>query len=307
MVLEEQKPGATVVPILPPSDKTQVTQFGSKSAYPVYLTIGNLPKNIRRKAGHQGQILLAYLPTSKLKHVTSHAARRRMILNLFHSCLGRILQPLEDIGISGIAMADGNGVLRRVHPILTIYIGDYPEQVLVTCTKSGRCPKCTTEPDELGNYPMTSSPRDLNLVRDALSKVMDDRAVYVDTCKLAGIKPVPLPFWKDLPYINIFQSITPDILHQIYQGVFRHVISWSTKAYGATEIDSRYQRLTPNHHVCVFSEGISKLSQVTGKEHDQVCRVLLGVIADMRLLNDLEPTRLICAIRRLLDFIYLSQ
>src|SRR6266478_1608095 len=127
MTLEEQKPGATVVPILLSSDRTQVTQFGSKTAYPVYLTIGNLPKHIGRKPARRGQILLAYLPTTKLKHVTSDVAHRRMLLNLFHSCLKKILQPLEDIGIEGIAMADGNGVLRRIHPILAVYIGDYPE------------------------------------------------------------------------------------------------------------------------------------------------------------------------------------
>jgi len=62
-----------VVPVLLSSDRTQVTLFGSKTAYPVYLTIGNLPKDIRRKPSHRGQILLAYLPTTKLKQVTNHA------------------------------------------------------------------------------------------------------------------------------------------------------------------------------------------------------------------------------------------
>jgi hypothetical protein len=284
-----------------------VTQFGSKTAYPVYLTIGNLPKDIRRKPSRRGQILLAYLPTTKLKHVTNTAARRRMLLNLFHTCLKKILKPLEDIGVEGIPMADGNGVLRRIHPILAIFIGDYPEQVLVTCTKSRRCPKCTVGLDELGNYPMTSLRRDLNLVRDALSKDEDDYATYADACELAGIKPVFHPFWKDLPYVNVFQSITPDILHQLHQGVFRHAVSWLTRAYGAVEIDARYERLIPNHHIRIFSDGISKLSRVTGKEHDQMSRVLLGVIADIRLPNGLDPARLIRSIRGLLDFIYLSQ
>ena len=136
MVLEEQKPGATIVPIILSSDQTQVTQFGSKTAYPVYLTIRNLPKDIRCKPSCWGQILIAYLPTTKLKHVTRHAAQCQMLLNLFHSCMKKINQPLEDIGINGITMADGNGVLCHIHPILAVCVGDYPEQVLVTCTKT---------------------------------------------------------------------------------------------------------------------------------------------------------------------------
>jgi hypothetical protein len=123
----------------------------------VYLTIGNLPKDIRCKPSRHGQILLAYLPTSKLKHIPNVTARRRMLNNLFHTCLKKILEPLEHIGVEGIAMADGHGVLRRVHPIVAVYIGDYPEQVLVTCTKSRRCPKCSVEPNDLGNYPASSS------------------------------------------------------------------------------------------------------------------------------------------------------
>jgi hypothetical protein len=304
MTLEGQKPGATVIPILLSSDRTQVTLFGSKTAYPVYITIGNIPKDIRCKPSRRGQILLAYLPTSKLKNITSHAARRRMLLNLLHSCFQKILQPLKEAGIEGIAMADGNGILRRVHPILAVFIGDYPEQVFVTCIKTGRCPKCNVAPDDLGNL-VASSRRDLLSVRAALSKA--DNEDYTEACNLVGIKPVLHPFWKDLPFVNIFQSITPDILHQLYQGVFRHSLTWIKEAFGPAELDARYQRLIPNHHIRVFREGITHLSRITGKEHDQICRALLGVIIDMRLRNDLEPSRLIRAMRGLMDFIYLSQ
>ena len=44
--LEAEKPGATIIPIILSSDKTQITTVGGKSAYPVYMTIGNLPKEI---------------------------------------------------------------------------------------------------------------------------------------------------------------------------------------------------------------------------------------------------------------------
>ena len=36
----------TIIPVIIFSDKTQLTTFHGKQAYPVYLTIGNLPKHI---------------------------------------------------------------------------------------------------------------------------------------------------------------------------------------------------------------------------------------------------------------------
>jgi len=184
------------------SDRTQVTLFGNKSAYPVYLTIGNLPKEIRRKPSRHGQILLAYLPTTKLQLVTNQASRRRMIINLFHSCLHYILKPIVKIGINGISMADGNGTVRRVHPLLAVYVGDYPEQVLVTCTKSGECPKCNISHEGLGEAE-PSEARDINGVHNALSKVSDNYKEFKTACKKTRIKPIAQPFWGQLPFLDI--------------------------------------------------------------------------------------------------------
>ncbi|KAI0070846.1 hypothetical protein K474DRAFT_1607906 [Panus rudis PR-1116 ss-1] len=136
------KPGATIVPVIISSDKTQLTLFRNKVAYPVYMTIGNLPKEIRRKPSHGGQILLGYLPTTKLEHIRNKSARRRMIANLFHYSLRKIVKPLKTAGVEGVIMESGDGVCRRKHLILASYIGDYPEQVLVTGVKSGDCAVC---------------------------------------------------------------------------------------------------------------------------------------------------------------------
>ena len=87
-----------MIPVIIASDKTQLTLIGNKTAYPVYITIGNLPKRIRSKPSRHGQILLAYLPTSKLEHITNKAARRRTLANLFHACLHRALSPLKSYG-----------------------------------------------------------------------------------------------------------------------------------------------------------------------------------------------------------------
>ncbi|PIL28221.1 hypothetical protein GSI_09633 [Ganoderma sinense ZZ0214-1] len=228
--LEKEKPGATVIPVIISSDKTQLTQFGNKSTYPVYMTIGNLPKDIRSKPSRRGQILLAYLPTTRLQHIKSKAARRRTLANLFHACMARITAPLIAAGLDGIEIASGDGVFRRGHPILAIYVGDYPEQVLVTGCKTGECPKCPIPRDELGDDADMSRPfRDLGKVLDALAAADDGPRAFTRACREAGIKPLHHPFWESLPYTNIYYAITPDILHQLYQGVVKHLVGWLQK------------------------------------------------------------------------------
>ncbi|THU79156.1 hypothetical protein K435DRAFT_698509, partial [Dendrothele bispora CBS 962.96] len=150
--LEQQKPGATVVPVILSSDKTQVTLFHNKSVYPVYLTIGNLPKEIRRKPSQQGQILLGYLPTTKLDHIKNKASRRRTMANLFHACMSHLVAPLKSAGQDGVLMESGDGVKCRCHPILAAYVADYPEQILTTCAFYGDCGSCEYPRDELGDY-----------------------------------------------------------------------------------------------------------------------------------------------------------
>lgn len=296
-----------MIPVIISSDKTQVTLFRNKSAYPVYLTIGNLPKAIRQKPGRQGQILLAYLPTSRLDHITNKAARRRVIHNMFHACMAQLLAPLRSAGLNGIVMTSGDGIARRCHPILAAYIGDYPEQCLVTCSYSGDCPICECTHDDLGIFPLSHQPRNFAKALAAV-KTLSTPDRFAEACDKANIKPVQHPFWENLPYIDIFQSITSDVLHQLYQGVFKHLVSWLKSACGAAEIDARVARLPANHGIRMFYKGITGLSRVSGTEHRQISRFLLGILVDMELPGGRESTaQLIRATRALLDFIFLAQ
>ncbi|KAF9477316.1 hypothetical protein BDN70DRAFT_838060, partial [Pholiota conissans] len=303
--LENKKEGATIIPIILSSDKTQVTLFRNKTAYPVYLTIGNLPKSIRRKPSRQGQILLAYLPTSRLLCISNKAARRRTQSNLFHACMTHILSPLEVAGINGIRMVDGVGVARRGHPIVAVYVGDYPEQILVTGGFTGDCPKCDCPHAQLGDYPSEYPCRDLDAVHDALDRL--GYPDYTTSCREANIKPIQHPFWERLPYVDIFQSITPDILHQLHQGVVKHLIAWLRSACGDSIIDERVQRLPPNHSIRSFKKGITFLSRVSGTEHRQISSLLIGLLIDVQLPDGISNQPLIAATRAILDFLYLAQ
>ena len=253
------------------------------------MTIGNIPKVLRRKPSRHAQILIAYLPTTKLKHITNQAARQRAAANLFHSCLRQILSAIETAGVEGVPMSSGDGVTRRTHPIFACFSGDYPKQVLVAGVKNGDCPKCEILRNELGapeaDYPL----RNLEVILDALALADRNPNEFVRACTEAGIKPIYHPFWQGLPYANVYLSITPDILHQGHQGGFRHLVNWLKKIFSKEEIDSGCQCLPPNHNVRLFLNGITSLSKVTGKEHDEMSCSLLGLLINLCLPNNLDP------------------
>ncbi|KAF9049009.1 hypothetical protein BJ165DRAFT_1402848 [Panaeolus papilionaceus] len=296
----------TIIPVILSSDKTQLTEFRGQQAYPVYMTIGNLPKHIRHKPTRQAQILIAYLPTTKLKHITNCASRRRCLTNLFHHCMSHITKPLGLAGRTGAIFVSGDGKARRCYPILAAYVGDYPEQLLVTCVKFLECPVCPTPRNEIGNLSKTQQPRSSSDVIKALGYANRGRLRFHKACKRQGIKPVQSVFWKSLPHVDIYRSITPDILHQLYQGVFKHLISWIREAIGDEEIDARCRRLPPNHHIRLFLKGITHLSRVTSTEHSQISRFLLALVADVRLPNQMSNSQLVRCVRALLNFMEIA-
>lgn len=205
-------------------------------AYPIYLTIGNIPKDIRRKPSRYAHILIGYIPTTKLTGIDSKIARRRGQANLFHTCMHKVLDPISHYGETGVPMMSGDGIWRRCHPIFANFIGDYPEQALVTCTYNGRCPKCQVPHDRLGEdevFPprVQATAIDSYLLADG----SDDRLFHL-ACREAGLKPVYHPFWERLPLADIFMSITPDILHQVLQGMVKHLVRWLIRIFGPGEI-----------------------------------------------------------------------
>ncbi|KZV66206.1 hypothetical protein PENSPDRAFT_689159 [Peniophora sp. CONT] len=261
-----------------------------------------------RKTSLQAQVLLGYLPVAKLEGITNDEKRRRALCNIFHTCMRDLLKPLRDVAEDGVVLASGDGVRRRCHPLLAAYVGDYPEQILVAGVKSTLCPKGKLDKKFFGTEDHCEL-RDADAIVKALKHRdthPNDLRGYIDGCQAVGVKPVNT-LWKDYPHCDIYLAITPDILHQLYQGVLKHLIVWLKHVYGPKAIDARFKCLPANHQLRQFNKGISTLSRVTGKEHQDVCRVLLGVIADMEPVREGSRGRVLVATRALLDFIYLAQ
>ena len=207
--------------------------------------------------------------------------------------MSRILSPLKPIGLKGTPMMSGDGVIRRAHPLFALEVVDYPEQVATTCVTSDDCPTCPTKRDDLDREP-TRPYRDMDAASAALAHADDlDLTLFVECCLKLGIKPVPHPFWHGLPLVHIYRSISPDVLHQLYQGVLKYLLDWIKTAYGPNELDARCRRLPPNHNIRLFANGVTSLSHVSGQEHNYICRIMLGLIVDLNLPNGQSPLRLV--------------
>jgi hypothetical protein len=295
--------GATLVPVILSSDKTQLCQFRGD---PIYLTIGNLSKSIRRKPSFRAQKLIGYLPTVSLDGTDLSADSARLArAQLFHYAMRIVTKSLHTSPPNGIELIGGDGAVRGGFPVVAAYAADYPEQALVTCTRYLQtCPKCFVSKDELGEH-LSQGPRhqkeSIRTIRHACRQ--STRARIDAILKDHGLNPISNAFWIGLPHCNIHDAITPDILHQLYQGLVKHLCGWLQTLIGDAELDARFKRMPRVHGVRLFSNGISCLTQVSGPEHREICKQLLGCIVDA----PGAPAGVIRATRGLLDFLEIAQ
>ncbi|KAG9112448.1 hypothetical protein FRC07_007899 [Ceratobasidium sp. 392] len=142
----------TIIPVIISSDETKLTSFsGDKKAHPVYITIGNLPKRLRRRTSKRANILLGYLPVPKLNCESNKEERTLQHRHLFHQCMRLLVKPLAEAAKTRVEVPCADGGVRRIYPLLASYIANFPEQCKVACIKQTHCPLCTAHPKQKGD------------------------------------------------------------------------------------------------------------------------------------------------------------
>ncbi|PBK87099.1 hypothetical protein ARMGADRAFT_939452, partial [Armillaria gallica] len=285
-IQERLPPSVTIAPLIISSDKTQLSQFqGDKTAWPVYLTIGNISKDTHHELSSHATILLGYLPVPKFDCYTDKVWSA-MKYCLFHQCMSIIMCSVAEAGNTGSPMVCADSLIRNVYPIFAVYIADYPEQCLISCCMENRCPICKVDPDHCGSHqPELFQKQD----------VMETLSYF--KAKQNAIFP---PFWLILPHSDIFVAFTPDLLHQLHKGVFKdHLVKWCTIIIRAVKVNNAFHMLS-HPGLCHFKNGISHISQWTGTEHKEMEKVFL-VLVVAHACNDV-----VMAVHGVIDFIYLA-
>ncbi|KAF7311743.1 hypothetical protein MIND_00184500 [Mycena indigotica] len=91
--------GATIIPVILSSDKTQLSSFaGDKQAWPVYISIGNISKSVRRQPNSRATVLLGYIPVPKLDCYSKSARKKSARIKSFTIACRRCLKLWSPLG-----------------------------------------------------------------------------------------------------------------------------------------------------------------------------------------------------------------
>ncbi|KIO17814.1 hypothetical protein M407DRAFT_84599 [Tulasnella calospora MUT 4182] len=124
--------GTTIIPIILASDKTTRTSHTEgRMAHPLYLTLGNIWKDVRASIHRQACLLLAYIPIlKKIKQKLRNKTMKKTMpgilsKRLYHQCLSKIFSPLR--GQKLYHAVDAEGFEREMWRVLMSWIADMEE------------------------------------------------------------------------------------------------------------------------------------------------------------------------------------
>lgn len=299
-------PGAALVGIILSSDKTNISAMtGDRSAHPLLLSLANIKMDFRSKSSHHAYLLLALLPIPKFIHDKSKI-RGVLESRLVHESLDIILEPLKEGARIGVMMSDPLGYLRYGFTPLAAYIVDTPESALLSGV-AGKTSSVTMASHKQFGDPFRHEPRtasttlaQLNAIEGVVDDVWDLEN-YIKEASKFRLNGVHRPFWRNWFMAEPSLFNTPEALHHWLKMFWDHDAKWCIRALGGNEIDFRFSVLHQHTGYRHFGEGVSKLKQVTGREHREMQRYIISVIAGA------VPKDFLIAVRALMDFRYLAQ
>jgi hypothetical protein len=283
---------------------------GGHVSHPLIITLANLNAEVRMKSSFGSLTLLALLPIPKFIGVKK-SLRGVLENRVTHACLDLVCEPLKKASRDGVWMSDFIGDVRWCYTPLVGFIADTPEATALTGV-AGKTSHITNAFGPQFGDAFRHPSRTSNSILSSLASLSSDinpwnLAAYTKEAKTVHrLNGVHRPFWRDwtLPTGALLdpQHIFPiEMLHHFHKRFWDHDMKWCIRAVGEDEIDFRFSIIQPRCGTRHFSGGVVDLKQVTGREHRDLQRYILGIIIGT------VPNEFVVCIRALLDLHYLAQ
>jgi hypothetical protein len=161
-------------------------------------------------------------------------------------------------------------------------------------------PKCLAALDELGDLKVFA-PRNHMQMAALFEWMADHPGIIPARFEQDGLRPAYQPFWADLPHYDVPQSLTPDLLHQLHNGLIsEYIVPWYQKLADPGELDRRLDITPTQPGLRHFPKSISHISQWSGRESKEVEKQFVGTLPGA------VPPRAVRCATAAMDFVTLA-
>jgi hypothetical protein len=264
-------------------------------------------------------ILLALLPVPP-KFASKKSLARETLqqknADVLKSVFELIFKPLQAVADLGIDIQCADGKVRRCFPVLAAWVADHLENITLHGIGSQRCPKCEVTADHLGTdsrqlFPLRNYER-YKEVTEEYMRTGDER--LVDSLEQVGVK-INRNVFEGLSRVQISLLHMPDLLHNIYLGLFKHLMEWIgdfLKKHTREEMFDQVWKSLPTYPgFFVPKKAYREVTQWQGKEMRNLARCILGVLASaLRRPTPAERgpfQKAILCVKALVDFSLIAQ
>ncbi len=306
--------GETLGLVMLASDETHLTNhYGDKYMHAVYMSCGNIDKNVRSKESSNCWVMVAQIPVIDFEEKEHQGILSQ---RLYHICLDIVTEKLKECSNNPVPMCDANGDLHLVRTILLAHLARssrtacnclcYEEHVpaFLGGFKDLGCGR--RKPDRTGKHTLRdieSTTREVESLR-VPGVPFDELSLYKAKASARGLNGIHEHFWRDWKFACPSQFLAPDALHQWHKFFEEHILKWTKSIIGDNaEIDHRYmalQKLVGRRH---FSRGFTSFKQHTCRESRELQSSFIAIISGIK---GISPG-ILRAYRALLDFYYLAQ
>ncbi|KAK7042241.1 hypothetical protein R3P38DRAFT_2512149 [Favolaschia claudopus] len=297
--------GATLLGVMGTSDKTNISVMnGDRVAHPFLVSLANIKSNFLMKASNHAFMMAALLPVPKF---ICHADIRGLLeKRILHHSLDIVCANLKVAAFEGCLMSTTHGALIKAYTPLVSYIADTPEAADLACVMGKTSHLTMASHKTFGDsfrHPERTGASIISQIQSVNAKADPwDIFRYQAESKKLRLSGVHLPFWRDWSLsTEPSKFLTPEPLHYWHRQFYDHDFVWSRNIIGDAELDFRLSVIQPRIGCRHFKEGATHLKQVGGREHRELQRSIVGIIADA------APREVVHAIRALIDFRYFGQ
>jgi hypothetical protein len=210
-------------------------------------------------------------------------------------------------------VVDPEGNVRSVLYELAAYIADLEEQWMIAGLGGSTCPHCETDPSHLGDAECSPMRTPADILYKIQKIKTDFQAAtgrsptleqFTDLACEHHLNGVERPFWQSLPELNIFEALSPDLLHGFHKFFHDHIYKFNLRGMGQDKYDACVHSQLRFSGDRTFLHGVSHISQMTGMEHWMLERTHLPIVANAPGAINGKVTR---ATRAVMECIYLAQ